>query len=130
MVFQIEWQDPSALACRVNKIFEVNYETEDNEHYIVVNVKQAYDWFTPISFDWHIQPFEAASGVNVEVVDSNNTSKGSDATNSNGIAEISVPELTAGGTYTIYAYGSANTVSLSSTTDSVEYTIPVPEPTE
>ena len=116
-------------ACKCNRIFSVDFDSTTNK--TTVNVKYAYDWFTPVTFEWHIYNFANASGVDVEIFDSSNQSKGTAETDSNGNAVVDTGALTQGATYKVYAYGGDTrllTGYLKTTTDYVEYTVPVPAP--
>ena len=115
-----------SLACECNKIFSVDYDSSTNK--TTVNVKSAYDWFTPVTYAWHIEDFENVKDIDVEIFDSTNHSKGTATTDSSGNAVINTGALTSGETYTVYAYSSGTRTAtgyLINTTDSVEYTVPV-----
>jgi hypothetical protein len=105
---------------RFTKIYSVDY----NGSAMTVNVKYTYDWFTPISYTWHLNDYSnySSGAITVKLLNANGTEIASSAVGKGGNATLSVSGLS--GVYTVYAVG--QTASLlgghAQTSDKVSFT--------
>lgn len=108
----------------------------DDGETLTVNVKFTYDWFTPISYAWHLYDYEnygsaLAERIPVRLLDANGETLLSGNTGNGGLVTFNLEDLDYG-TYTIYAVG--QTASFlgghAQTSDKVTYVYAAPVPSE
>lgn len=107
-------------ADRFTKISSVDYSSG----IMTVNVKYAHDYFTPVTYDWHIYDYAnyGSGSITVQLIDSSDTVIASGSTNRNGNVSLSVSGLS--GTYTVYAVGqTASLLGYAQTSDKVTFTV-------
>ena len=106
-----------------NRFTKINSVTYDGSA-MTVNVKFAYDWFTPVTYAWHIYDYDnyGLRAITVKLLDSTGDEKASGKTDANGNVALSISNLS--GTYTVYAVGQSSSVLVhAQTSDKVQFTV-------
>ncbi len=106
---------------RFTKISDATYTGSS----MTVHVMYTYDWFTPVSYTWHLYNYldYGNNDITVKLLNPDGTEKASGKTNSDGDVSFSVSDLS--GTYTIYAVGQHASLlgGHAQTSDKVSFTV-------